>query len=71
MESNQKTWRVVFHYYRAYKCMTVRFRGTCHKVDNVECNVPVSTKWSSIQPYLVLQGFAQEVIIENGTAIIK
>ena len=51
--------------------MSVHFRGVCHRVDNVVCKVPCNTKWSKTQPNLRLEGFATEVVIENGTATIQ
>lgn len=51
--------------------MSVHFNGQCHRVDNVECKVPVETKWNKRQPMLVMRGFAKEVIIEDGKAVIQ
>ncbi len=51
--------------------MTVHFRGKCLQVDDVECNVPCSTKWNKVMPKLVMQGWASSVKVLKGKAIIK
>lgn len=59
-----KKYRVKFHYYRQYKCMSIHWKGQCYKVDNINCTVSVETKWSKSQPNLILQGFATKVLIK-------
>lgn len=66
-----KKYRFFYHYFKQKKKMTVHFKGTCSIVDNVVCNVPCNTKWNKIQPQLVMQGFAKEVLIQDGLAIIN
>ena len=51
--------------------MSVHFRGTCMKADNIVCSVPCETKWNKRQPNLVMQGFASEVEVKEGTAYIR
>jgi hypothetical protein len=51
--------------------MSIHYRGTCTPVDNVDCRVPCETKWSDRQPYLVMQGYATSVTIDNGIAVIN
>ncbi len=67
--------RFFYHYYRQYKCLSIHYNGTCTKINNVKCSVPVETKWNKTQPNLVIQGFANDVTyIEDKsgiTAIIK
>jgi hypothetical protein len=50
--------------------MSVHFKGKCHIVDDICCNVPCETKWNKTQPYLIMRGFAQKVTIENNKATI-
>ncbi len=50
--------------------MSVHFKGTCHVVDDVICNVLCETKWNKTQPNLVMRGFASKVSIVNNTAVI-
>lgn len=64
-------YRFFYHYYKQKKRMSVHFRGTCHVVDDVVCNVPCETKWNKTQPNLVMRGFATSVNIINGKAVIN
>ena len=68
-----KRYRFFYHYYKAKRKMTVHFRGTCHVVHHVQCQVPCETHWSLTQPHLVLRGFAHTVEIDpiTDTAIIR
>jgi hypothetical protein len=63
--------RFFFHYYRAYKCMSVHWKGQCMKADDVVCSRPVETKWNKTQPQLILRGFATDVTLreEDGKTI--
>lgn len=67
----KKKYRFFYHYYKQYKCMSVHFRNTCYKVDNVECLVPTETKWKKTQPHLVLQGWCSELEIKENKIVIK
>ena len=58
-----KKYRVFYHYNKQEKKMSVHFRGKCHIVNDVNCSVEVNTKWNKRQPYLVMQGFARDVMI--------
>lgn len=52
--------------------MTIHHRGKCLSCKNLTCLVPCTTKWNKRQPYLVMQGFAKEVIVNydgDGTII--
>jgi hypothetical protein len=60
-----------FHYFRQKKAMSVHFRDKCYVVQDVDCRVPVETKWNKRQPNLIMRGFASEVIFEGDKAIIK
>jgi hypothetical protein len=50
--------------------MSVHFRGKCFVVDDVACDVACETKWRARQPYLVMQGWAHGVDIQDGKARI-
>lgn len=67
----KRSYRFFFHYHKQAACMSVHFKKKCTIVDNIECRVPVETKWNAEQPRLVMQGFAKEVVIENNKAIIS
>jgi hypothetical protein len=71
MDRNMKKYRFFFHYKRSEHKMTVHFKKQCTSVSDVQCHVPVQTKWNKVQPHIVLQGFASEVIFESDKAIIK
>lgn len=51
--------------------MTVHFRGKCIPTKNVECKVPVETKYSHVQPRLILRGYCKEIIEQEDKIIIK
>lgn len=64
-------YRFFYHYRRSDKKMSVHFRKTCTPCDDVICNVPCETKRNKIQPYLVLQGFANNIRVEDNKVIIE
>lgn len=66
-----KKLRFFYHYNKPAKKMTVHFRDTCYTVDHIKCDVPCETKHRPTQPHIVMQGFAREVILFNGTATIR
>lgn len=51
--------------------MSVHFLGDCLPCRDVECLVPCETKRRKRQPYLVMQGYASEVSVRDGKAVIK
>ena len=51
--------------------MSVHFKKQCIPAMDVDCRVPCETKRNKIQPYLVMQGFAENVRIENDKVIIE
>lgn len=65
-----RKYRFFYHYFRGKKAMSVHWRGACHVVITVQCDVPCETKWNKRQPYLVMQGFAHGVDIKDGKARI-
>lgn len=66
-----KKYRFFYHYYKQYKCMSVHFKNSCYKVDDIKCNVATETKWNNRQPQLVIRGFAKEVTIIDNIAYIN
>ena len=68
---SNKKYRVFFHYYKQYKCMSIHFRNKCMKAKNIECNVAIETKYNKSQPQLVMQGFAESVEIKDDICYIK
>lgn len=65
-----KKFRFFFHYRKQTGGMTVHFKGHCIPAHDVECKVKCETKRNKSQPYLVLQGFCSDVIIDGEKAII-
>ena len=65
-----KKYRFFFHYRRSTGGMTIHFRGKCYSCKNLECTVPVETKYNKIQPRLVLQGYCTEIVIEYDKIVI-
>lgn len=66
-----KQYRFFYHYRRSDKKMSVHFRGQCIPCEDVVCSVPTETKRNKIQPYLVIQGFANDVVVEGNTVKIN
>lgn len=50
--------------------MTVHYRKKCYPVDGVICLAACESKWNKTQPRLVMQGFAESVVIINNKAHI-
>jgi hypothetical protein len=71
MEKNIKLYRFFYHYRRSDKKMSVHFKNQCISAVDIECTVPCETKRNKIQPFLVLQGFAKEVVLINEKLIIR
>lgn len=51
--------------------MSVHWKGACYAVKDVNCNVPCHTKYNNRQPYLVMQGHATSMNIDNNIATIE
>lgn len=66
-----KKWRFFFHYRRSTGGMTVHFRGKCYPCKQVHCFRPTETKYNKIQPFLVMQGYAEEVEVKDDAVFIK
>lgn len=63
--------RFFFHFRKQTGELTLHWKNQCISVKNIECNVPVETKWNNQQPKIVLRGFATEVQIIDNKAIIN
>ena len=50
--------------------MTVHYRKQCIVVKDIVCYAACKTKWNKTQPQIVMQGWAEKVLIENDTAYI-
>lgn len=66
-----KQYRFFFHYRKSTNEMTVHFKGKCIPAKNVECKVPVETKYSHVQPRLVLRGYCKEIVEQEDKIIIQ
>jgi hypothetical protein len=50
--------------------ITVHYKGACHVVDNVVCNVKTEGRIRNSQPRWVIAGKTKDIRFENGVAII-
>lgn len=69
--NKEKEYRFFYHFYKQKGKMSIHFKKSCTVVDNIICNVKCETKWKPTQPKLVMQGFAKNVEIKNGIALIN
>ena len=51
--------------------LTVHYKDVCHRVEGIECNVPVETHDKNQQPRCVLRGWCDSMEIKNNRAIIN
>lgn len=51
--------------------LTVHYRGACHLVTGIDCQVPIATRDRTSQPRCVMAGDAQHIEINHGIAVIK
>lgn len=65
-----RTYRFFFHYYKQKGKMSVHFKKQCTVIKDIDCRVPVETKYNKTQPRLIMRGFCKEIIIDNDRAII-
>lgn len=63
--------RFFFHFRKSTGELTLHWNKQCIPIKDIECNVPVETKWNNKQPRVVLRGFASSVEIIDNKAIIK
>lgn len=66
-----KKYRFFYHYYKQFKCLSVHYRGKCHRVKHIDCQVATESKYNKSQPFLVMQGFASELVFVDDKVIIK
>jgi hypothetical protein len=50
--------------------ITVHYKGCCHIVDNIECEVPTKGRLRKTQPRFVIAGKCSNFIIQNNIGII-
>jgi hypothetical protein len=62
--------RFFFHFRKSTGDLTLHWNKQCIPIKDIECRVPLETKWNKQQPKIVLQGFAKEVKIVNNKAYI-
>jgi len=62
--------RYYYHYNKKNNKMTVHYKGKCIIVQNISCACSSETKWNKTQPYLVMRGFCNEVVVKKDTAYI-
>lgn len=51
--------------------LSIHYRGACHIVDGVECQVPIRSRNRKTQPRCVMAGRAGSVTVTNGQAVIR
>lgn len=51
--------------------VSVHYKGACHLVDSVVCNVPTQGKSRSRQPRFVMTGKASDLQIKDGVAVLN
>jgi hypothetical protein len=72
-----KKYVVWFHYNKPYSqkhkidMWSVHYRGVCHIVEKIVCNIPTFSKNNKTQPRVVMKGYAHEVSMDNGVATIS
>lgn len=74
---NEKKYRFYFHYNKPLSKLknehywTVHYKKQCLTATEIQCNVITESKTNKLQPFVVMQGFAQSVeIIENKLIIV-
>ena len=65
-----KKYRFFYHYNKPAKKMSVHYRGKCYIVTDVQCLVPSYSKWNKRQPYIVMQGYASEIVVGKDVVTI-
>jgi hypothetical protein len=70
MEVKLKKRRFFFHFRKSTGELTLHWNKQCIQVKDIVCNVPLETKWNKQQPRVVLRGFASDIQITNGKALI-
>jgi hypothetical protein len=68
--------RFFFHYnkiqsrIKGYNILTLHYKGKCHLVKDIRCNVPIETAARKYQPRCVLRGRATRIDIVDEKAYI-
>jgi hypothetical protein len=65
-----KKKRFFFHFRKTTGELTLHWNKQCISIKNIDCKVPIETKWNNQQPRIVLRGWATNVIFKNNKAII-
>lgn len=60
-----RKYRFFFHYRKQTGEMSLHFKNNCFQVKRIVCEVPCETKYNKTQPYLVMQGFCEEIIFDQ------
>lgn len=63
-------YRFNYHYNKLHNKITVHYKGKCHLVSNLVCNVVVESKFNKNQPRFVMQGWCNNLIIKKDKAEI-
>lgn len=66
-----KKRRFFFHFRKSTGELTLHWNKQCIPVKDIDCKVPVETKWNNQQPKVVLRGFASTIDIVGNKAYIK
>lgn len=56
---------------RGKPTISLHFKGTCHLVDNIYCEVPTHSRIRTSSPKFVMAGDADMIEIEKGTAYLE
>lgn len=72
-----KKYRFFLHYNKPLSkqkgehIWSVHYRNTCFFVKHIDCQVVTNSKVNKRQPYVVMQGFAKEVVQDGDSITIK
>lgn len=76
MESLTKKYSFYFHYNKPATLksgkivMSIHYRGACHLVNSIKCNVPTWTRFQTKSPKATMAGKAFSVEIVDDVALI-
>ncbi len=71
VKNKDKVYRFFYHFNKHTRKLTVHYRGKCIPCNDVMCFVPTDSKWNKTQPFLVMQGYAKQVIVKNDKVWIE
>lgn len=66
-----KKYRFFYHYNKKNNKITVHFRNTCYIAKNIVCNTSVNSKWNKVQPRLVMQGWCNNISVQDDSITIE